>query len=158
MAEFVAGTAKILQLSEITGSERSGRLRHLEVTMSLARFYNWSAIRTMYASVLEDIQYGVLSWQDDMKTYQQAILSPLELVKTDVRTSGSVPDKKATKQDSGICRKFNWETCSRSQCPFSHKCFSCFKYHGESASHSAKDCGKRMEYLATRQTQPGAQV
>ena len=156
MQELALGVLKIAQLSEVPEDERKARLGHLETVMNLARYYTWPAVRNMYGVVLEDIQYGSLDWSENIQGYRDAHMQPSALL-----TRGDIPSIVGANRTRHItatnapavpeiCRKFNFEECPRSPCPYLHVCSACKRYHGEVQNHKAKDCARRSAFLTSR--------
>ena len=144
LPEFSLGGLKIIQLSEIPLAEKTARIQHMEHMMSLARHYAWPSIRAMYAVVLEDIQYGNATWGDPIQPYKDAHLLPSNLLPAPYsQAQGGGKLFRTSTQDipvSQLCRKFNFDTCTRLQCPYKHFCMSCLRARGEKTPHATKDC------------------
>ena len=159
--EFMLGALKIVQLTEITEEEKKSRLEHLELIMTLARYYTWSAIRNMYGVVLEDVQYGSLNWGQSIQGYKDAHMHPGAMTQPAI---GSVRDARTPKltrptptttlASTDPCRKFNYEECTRDPCPYLHICLTCRRYHSETQSHTARDCPRRAAFVAARMESP----
>ncbi len=156
LPEFVLGSVKIVRLPELPPGEISARLSHLDSVMTLARHYTWPSVRSLYGAVLEDVQYGSSDWSVSVVGYRDALLTPMNLLAAP--TTRGEPDETsmARTRKPGVgeytqsCRKFNWETCHRSPCPYLHICSSCMRYHGSRESHKAKECARRAEFLNTQ--------
>lgn len=152
LCEWVIGVTKIIQLPETSPAESKARLSHMESVMSLSRYYNWPDVRSMYGTVLDDIQYGSCSWQHSIQPYKDTHLNPAALLTKTTTKPGRSPTASLQEMPQ-VCRKFNFETCTRSPCQYKHACFTCQKYHGEVAMHKAKDCPQRQGYISSRLTQ-----
>lgn len=150
MCEWVLGTTKILLLPEVSDSEKTGRLNHTETIMALARHYAWQEIRAMYGAVLDDIQYGTLKWTDSIQAYKDTHMIQSALLSN--KSHSKSPKFTSALQEQQTCRKYNFELCTRAQCPYRHVCFFCHRFRSETAQHKAKDCPHRQEQGPARPT------
>ena len=64
--EFVAGFATILGLRELPRKEREERTAHLSQLMYLAQIYEWGAVLSFHAAVLQQIERGSFKWGDTL--------------------------------------------------------------------------------------------
>ena len=146
LPEFSLGSLKIIQLPEVSSAEKTSRIRHLEWIMNFARFYAWPTIRAMYAVVLEDVQYGAANWGDSIQQYKESHMLASNLLHgQDIphRDSSKSTRLQASDYTPQPCRKYNFELCQRSPCPYRHVYINCLRGHGETAQHPNKDCPRR---------------
>ncbi len=145
LPEFVAGTCVILQMVEVPQPEKAARLQHLQYLMVQARAYTWESLRSLYAAVLEDIQYGQRTWNTPIQDLKEQLLTPDQLVRGGTAaTSSSGREGKKPSNSPDPCRLFNYGTCNRQPCPYQHRCYICHKYYQEINTHAAKDCTRRV--------------
>ena len=139
LEEFVLGMVRIIRLPEISTVERAARLQHLENIMVSALVYQWGPVRSMYASALEAIQYGDLTWDFSYTALKERELHPghLKVHSSDDQTS----------KPKDACRNWNYRVCERPDCPYQHICAACMAHYNEIKYHRAFECPRRKEYL-----------
>lgn len=142
LEEFTLGMLRVIRLPELPPAEMSARLAHLEHIMAAARTYQWPALRSLYATALEGVQYADLTWQFSFTDLKERELHHGHLLtaRADTATGRSLGSRKQEEP----CKKWNFGTCSRQPCPYAHVCSSC-AYNRETSYHRAAECFRRRE-------------
>lgn len=150
ISEFVAGTAKILLLPEITDDEKRNRTEHLHYLMYLSSYNDWTVVRNMYGAALKDIQCNLRKWSDSLSGLKDLLLQQSQAPRSMPVSTASTS---AAANQSYWCRKFNFSECKNPNCRFDHKCVYCWSNFNQHASHPSKRCNKKSKNPAT-ETQP----
>lgn len=119
---FVAGEiGTILKMvqSEVI-DQAYGRLRLLEILMYHAGNYQWSAIKTLYTAVMENIDNGVANWdtwEAELPRMEAMILMPHVINKSVRKVSSSAPMGTGSNKDDStwFCSAFNSGTCNQAE-------------------------------------------
>ena len=89
-----AGEINICNLAEVSGKEKSARLKLLGDIMFNSAYYQWQALLRFHAAVLTEVELGNMCWGDDYYRLEQQMLMPFPLVKERI-------EKKVEKQGKG---------------------------------------------------------
>jgi len=142
LEEFTLGMIKVIRLPELPSAEMSARLAHLEYIMAAARIYQWPALRSLYATALEGVQYGDLTWDFSFTDLKERELHHGHLLSA--RLESDTGRMGGSRKQGEPCRKWNFSSCARQPCPYAHICSTC-AYAKETAYHRAADCYRRRE-------------
>jgi len=155
--EWVLGMVRIVQLPELSSTESTARLTHIEQMMAAARTYQWNALRSMYAIALEAIQYGDMGWGFTFQTLKDKELHLGHLLTAVPQAASTQPTEQQAASRKEPCKRWNFNTCTRVPCPYAHTCHVCHVYHQDStAAHKASECVKRQQYIQSRSSSGGA--
>ena len=72
---LTAGEIEIILGSNISDSERLGRLKLLRQVAYHAGSYEWASVRNLYAAIVRKIELGLLSWEGDFTNVEHLFLT-----------------------------------------------------------------------------------
>ena len=149
---------KIHLLGGLAEAEKDARIRHLRDIMKLSKRYKWSAVRSLYGAVLDEIRRGLREWNETFTELEDEVMGPSDLLTAEMKVS-QAPNR-AYGGTTGVpkkvemCKKWNYETCPREAagkvCYYPHKCHSCYTYRNIQVDHKATNCPARLAFLKTK--------
>jgi len=129
LPEFVIGTCTIIQLPELSDTERNARTTHMRYLMQMSLIYPWQQVRSMYAAALEDLQSGLREWPDSLNPLKESMLH----VPSAAKQQGST-------QRISLCRLYNFGSCNYVACKYTHMCIPCYQSTKNLMPHPARQC------------------
>ncbi len=122
---YVAGELEIITCTsqKISDTERRGRLHLLKAISYLHKHADWDMVRDIYASILNRVEQGLLSWEQPGEFHQQInwLVTKKSMERYQSKTKGAGSQAKSSgtgqkKKDEGIwyCRAFNVGSCEES--------------------------------------------
>jgi len=118
IAQFVTGYSQLLQSDEISDLERRERQTHLVSLMYFAQQYTWDAVLAFHASVLLEIERGILKWGDSFFHLESRTLYTKPLIDSTSATTKSTliivclfPLNKLCSNAILFCRDYQRGTC-----------------------------------------------
>ena len=154
---FVSGELNIIERDDISRVEKEGRMRLLKDILFLAGFYEWKGILEFYATVINQVELGIKSWNSSFNEERSLVLLPFAKGPQGKDSNAGSTNKKqsAKKSPEGsetrawFCRPYQKGECSR-QDPHSgwvagrpvsvqHICAKCYLNDKKKAQHNEKN-------------------
>lgn len=109
---FVAGELEIISDSELTSSERTGRLNLLKKIVYYYSTYEFKGLKAFYAAWLREIELGKKKWSDDSQIIESAILSKYILKTSKSRSSAARKTENEQNNDNvWFCQLYQRNKC-----------------------------------------------
>ena len=122
------------------------------VTHWMCKVRNWSVVRPLYESIIEEVEMGERDWEDDFSGHET-------MLPTTYSTEMSVYGEKSKKQGELYwCKGFQTGTCDvvsphmaqvkvdDPSVPMVHMCAYCWVNHKKHKDHSESDCQQKSNY------------
>ena len=108
MKLFTAGELEIITSSNISESERKGRLNLLKKITYYSQVYSWKGLLAFYAAWLRKIELGQNKWSDDPSVIEVPVLTPYILSKSKFQSN------KGERKDDTVwfCTLYNRNRCT----------------------------------------------
>ena len=152
---FVAGESRIIAaLGE--GVEKDGRIKLLcKVSHWYCKCQDWGAVKGLYEAVLESIELGEETWENDFGHYETMV----PCVKHTEKLSKEKTEHKEGKKDKVDlywCKNYNKGTCTEKEphmatlkndetVPVVHICAYCWQKYTTRRTHTELDCTYKKE-------------
>ena len=153
---FVAGETKIIY-SMLMNSDQNG-IGRLRVLMLISHWYGktrqWNLVRSLFESIMEEIELGEKDWVDDFTGYETMLPSMV----THTGVSGSMQEShKVVRKSQEVywCKQFQTGQCELESphmqqikpeepaVPVLHICAYCWTTFKKRKEHMESDCGAK---------------
>ena len=154
--QFMAGESKIIfNMLAQENTEAMGRLRVMTLVAHWqCKCKNWPIVRNLYESIMEEIELGERTWNDDFTQYEMMLPNVVSSNTMQVPVQNTVAEKSGTKKPIEVywCKNFQTKNCElnpphlaqikpdESPVPVLHICANCWSNGRKCKEHAKIDC------------------
>ena len=134
---FIAGELEVISESDISKTERNGRINLLKKIVYYSSTYDFKGLKAFYAAWLREIELGKRSWSDDPQQIETAILT--KHIRSQ-KNSQPVSKKDSSKSSSDKEKVWFCSMYQRNKCPHKNGHMAVFKGEAKLCQHICATC------------------